>query len=457
MKKLAIIVFILVLAALALPLSNLVVGPPSVKLAAQAPEGDGQFAKAVAILEGKCVNCHTSEGKIPFYANFPIAKGIIQEDIDLGTQYVDYAEAFATDGGPVSEVVLAKTEYALEQGTMPPHQYLMLHWNGGLSGEEKQTILDWIKQTRVKHYAPEGHPPEVQERVIQPLPQSHNEDPKKVALGDKLYHDKRLSTDNSLACAGCHGLDLGGTDQKQFSEGVGGAVGGINAPTTLNSGFQFLQFWDGRAADLEEQAAGPVSNPIEMASNWEEAIPKLEQDAAFTAAFKEAYPGGYSEKTITSAIATFERALITPNSRFDKYLAGDGSALNENERKGYELFLANSCATCHVGQAMGGQSFELMGRKADYFGDRGNLTEADDGRYNVTKDEADRHKLKVPTLRNIALTFPYLHDGSTSDLKEVVNIMAKYEVGTTLSDKEADQIVAFLNTLTGELNGKLLQ
>jgi cytochrome c peroxidase len=218
------------------------------------------------------------------------------------------------------------------------------------------------------------------------------------------------------------------------------------------------QFWDGRAATLEEQAAGPVHNPIEMGSNWEEVIPKLEKDKEYVEAFKALYPDlGISGEAIVDAIATFERSLNTPNSRFDQYLRGDEDAINEDEKKGYELFKASGCATCHVGPAMGGESFERMGLKGDYFADRGNVQEVDEGLANFTKNEDDRHKFKVPSLRNIAVTYPYFHDGQTTDLKEAVKTMATYQEGLELSDEEADLIVKFLNTLTGEYKGQLLQ
>jgi len=459
MKRLVLVVIVLVVVAgLALPVSNLVVGLPASNSLSAIQTTDPHFDKAKAILAAKCVNCHTSEYNLPFYGKFPIAKPVIEWDIHEGIEYLDLVAAFQTQkGAPVSEVVLAKNEYVVERGTMPPMRYLALHWNGGLSASEKETVLAWVKETRRNHYAPAGLPPEVRERVIQPLPEDHGQDPAKVALGDKLYHDVRLSKDNTVSCASCHGLDKGGTDQEKFSEGVGGATGDINAPTTFNSGFQFVQFWDGRAATLEDQADGPVNNPIEMASNWPEAIPKLEQDAALTAAFKAQWPEGYSKDTVTSAIAIFERTLITPNSAFDKFLKGDQGALSPEARQGYGTFLDYACATCHAGKLMGGQSYEKMGRKADYFGDRGNVGKADYGRFNVTGEEEDRFRLKVPTLRNIALTMPYLHDGSTSDLAEVVGIMAKYMAGRDMASNDVGAVVQFLNALTGEYNGQVLQ
>jgi cytochrome c peroxidase len=453
MKRVGIIAVVVVLCAVALPLSNLFIGAPSASLE-KLGDGDTAFKAAAAILAEKCVNCHTVDYQLPFYAKLPVAKGVIEADIKLGLAHLDYVAALAQTP---SEVVLAKSEQALLDGSMPPARYLMLHWDGGLGDAEKTALLDWIRQERAARHPNTLAAEAFANDSVQPLPATHSEDPQKVVLGDKLYHDKRLSKDDSLSCAGCHDLAKGGTDQARFSTGVGGALGGINAPTTFNSGLQFLQFWDGRAPDLEAQADGPPNNPIEMATNWPDIIAKLNQDAAFKAEFDAVYPEGFSKETITSAIAVFERTLITPNSGLDKYLMGDENALNEEEKRGYALFKEYKCATCHVGQLMGGQSFETMGLKADYLADRGDtVTDADHGRFNVTKDEGDRGKLKVPTLRNIALTFPYLHDGATSDLKETVKIMAKYQVGRAISSADADAIVALLKQCTGEYKGALL-
>jgi len=272
-----------------------------------------------------------------------------------------------------------------------------------------------------------------------------------------LFHDARLSSDETVSCATCHDLAKGGTDQIRYSIGVGGAEGGINSPTVYNSGYQFLQFWDGRAADLQEQAAGPVTNPIEMAAEWETVLSKLSADKEFSRAFLAAYPEGITQETVTHAIAEFERTLITPNSAFDRYLTGEADALTAEQKQGYELFGEYGCTNCHVGSALGGQSFEKMGLEGDYIGDRGDPTEADRGRFSVTGDEADRGKFKVPTLRNIAQTYPYLHDGSTSDLAEVVRIMGQYQLGREIPDREAALVADFLGTLTGEYQGQVLQ
>ncbi len=457
MKRLFIVISVLVvLGGLALPVTNLVVGLPSNSIT-KAQTDDVVFAKALNALGTKCVNCHTPEYTLPFYAKFPVAKQIIETDIRQGTRFINYLEELFPPGKtPVSEPTLAKTEAVLLESSMPPLRYIALHWNGGLNAEERNNVFAWISQTRAKHYATAGTAELYRNDPVQPLPDIIAVDQAKAALGNKLFHDKRLSKDNSLACAGCHDLQKGGTDQKKFSEGVGQKFGDINAPTVFNAGFQFKQFWDGRAATLEEQADGPVNNPVEMASNWPEAIGKLQQDAELTQAFLAAYPQGYGKETITGAIAEFERTLVTP-SRLDHYLRGDANALSVEEKKGYGLFKAYRCANCHVGKLLGGQSFEIMGLYADYFKDRGNTQKPDFGRFNVTNKETDRFKLKVPTLRNIALTFPYLHDSSQSDLKQTIVIMAKYQTNKKLSDADAQTLLVFLNALTGEYNGQPLK
>jgi cytochrome c peroxidase len=294
------------------------------------------------------------------------------------------------------------------------------------------------------------------EEPIKPIPLELRLDAAKVALGDQLFHDTRLSKNNSLSCASCHALDRGGVDGLETSRGINGAKGPINAPTVFNSGFNFRQFWDGRAASLEEQAAGPVHNPKEMGSNWPEVLGKLSQDPALVSAFKQAYPDGLQPPNIQDAVATYERSLFTPNARFDKYLRGDAAAIDADELQGYRLFKRYGCVACHQGVNVGGNMFQMFGVMGDYFAKRGNPTEADLGRYNVTKNDADKHLFKVPSLRNIALTAPYFHDGSAKTLPEAVDVMFKYQLGRTAPAGDKALIVKFLHTLTGEYRGKPL-
>jgi cytochrome c peroxidase len=292
---------------------------------------------------------------------------------------------------------------------------------------------------------------------ITPLPLEMHLDLKKVELGQRLFLDSRLSRDNSTSCGSCHGLSTGGTDRRRRSIGIGGAQGDINAPTVFNSGFNFRQFWDGRAATLEDQIEGPLNHPKEMGSNWPDALHKLRDDPGYMTAFRALYPDGIQPPNVKDAIATFERSLVTSNSRFDKYLRGDQGALTEAERAGYQRFKAYGCVSCHQGMNVGGNMYQKFGVAADYFADRGNVTKADLGRFNVTGLERDRYRFRVPSLRNVAVTPPYFHDGSAATLADAVNVMAKYQLGRPLSVADRDLIVAFLFTLTGQYQGEALR
>jgi len=241
------------------------------------------------------------------------------------------------------------------------------------------------------------------------------------------------------------------------SIGVDGARGPINAPTVFNAALQFVQFWDGRAASLEEQAAGPVHNPLEMASSWAEVLPKLRSDGEYRDAFQRLYPAqGIRGETIVDAIAAFERTLITTNSRFDRFLQGESTALNALEQSGYQRFLDYGCASCHQGALLGGNMYQRFGVMGDYFEGRTTST-ADLGRFNVTGREEDRHVFKVPSLRNVAVTAPYFHDGSANSLEEAVIVMGRYQLGRHLSGADVASISAYLRTLTGEWQGRLLE
>ncbi len=288
----------------------------------------------------------------------------------------------------------------------------------------------------------------------QPLPREIKLDADKVLLGRKLFNDPRLSADNSISCASCHPLDKGGADGRVHAIGINGAEGVINTPTVLNSGFNFAQFWDGRAATLEEQIEGPINNPKEMGSNWGQITDKLKQDSDYRSAFSKLYRADVSAENIKDAIATFERSLVTPDSPFDRYLQGDNSAMSEQAQHGYELFQSYGCIACHQGLNLGGNMFEKMGLMGDYFEARGNLTEADQGRFNVTHKEEARYEFKVPGLRNVALTAPYFHDGSVATLPDAVAVMVRYQLGRTMPQQDLDDIVQFLNSLTGELGGQ---
>jgi cytochrome c peroxidase len=454
MKKLLWIVVLLGV-GLAFPVSNLFITRKT-DSALRANVKDARLEKVVAIFEQKCLDCHSDKAALPFYANLPVASSIIAKDIQRGTQALN-APQDCFGPTPANEAMLAKIQRVVETGSMPPKDYRLMHWGSGLTGEDKAALMTWIRFARAQaNGETDGNHPLFASPVL-PLVAPKGLNPEKVALGRKLYHDNRLSGDNTLSCASCHDLKKGGTDQAQYSTGIRGQKGGINAPTTFNAVHAFVQFWDGRAADLQAQAAGPVANPIEMGAKWEDVPAKLKADKEYADAFAKLYPEGITKDNITDAIAVFEKSLVTVNSRFDQFLRGKANALTADEQEGYRLFMADGCYTCHAGQALGGKSFERFSRYGDYFAERGNPTPADDGRFAVTKIESDRHKFKVPTLRNVAITFPYLHDGSTSDLAKVVKLMGRYQFHSDLPDNDVALVVKFLKTLTGELDGKPLE
>ena len=291
---------------------------------------------------------------------------------------------------------------------------------------------------------------------VTPLSVDANLNPQKVALGERLFNDPVLSHDNKVSCATCHSLETGGTDRLVRSIGIDGKRSDINAPTVFNSSLNFVQFWDGRAGTLEDQVDGPVNNPDEMGSSWDEAVQRLRSSPVYVTEFGAIYKDGVQAANVRDAIATFERSLVTPDSRFDRYLRGETTALNEQELHGYRLFKDYGCASCHQGAGVGGNLFEKFGVMSDYFARRGKITKADYGRFNVTNKKSDRHVFKVPSLRNIALTGPYFHDGAAASLEEAVRLMGLYQLGRTLTPAEIDSIVQFLNSLTGEYKGKAL-
>jgi cytochrome c peroxidase len=232
---------------------------------------------------------------------------------------------------------------------------------------------------------------------------------------------------------------------------VGQRIGSINAPGVYNAALNFAQFWDGRARTLEEQVDGPVTNPLEMGSRWEDVTAKLERDPATAAEFRAAFSDGVTPSNVRTAIADFERTLLTRDSPFDRFLAGDRAALGAEARAGYETFKSVGCTSCHQGANVGGNMFQRFGVLGDYFADRGNIGEADYGRFNVTKNEADRFVFRVPSLRNVEHTAPYFHDGSAETLEQAVQVMARYQLGRRLKDEQLRAIVAFLKSLSGDM------
>ncbi|MDP3010129.1 MAG: cytochrome c peroxidase [Methylococcales bacterium] len=458
MKKLLLFLLLSLIVILFFPISNLI-GLQGHNNPIPVVSGrSDNFVRVSQILQNKCVDCHSPDmTRMPIYSNLPIAKQLIAKDIKEAGARLILSKKFYSGEENITPLMLARLESVTQNGSMPPTQYLLMHWMDNLTADEKQSMLNWITEERTKLPWSQDAIDTLKGEPVQPLPLKVNLDQDKVALGDKLFHDHLLSGDNTLNCASCHDLTRGGTDQSKVATGIRGQQGSINSPTVYNAMYNITQFWDGRAKDLQEQAAGPVANPMEMGAKWDDVVEKLKQVSEYQKDFAKLYPEqGLTKTAVTDAIAVFEQSLVTPNARLDQYLRGKQDALTVDEKQGYELFKTN-CASCHSGPALGGLSFEKMGVKQDYFTLRGDsLTEADNGRFNVTKQEKDRHFFKVPVLRNIELTFPYFHDGSVDNLTDAVRIMGKIQVGKNFTNNEIGKIVAFLKTLTGEYKGKPL-
>ncbi|MEN9798580.1 MAG: hypothetical protein RL653_2276 [Pseudomonadota bacterium] len=275
----------------------------------------------------------------------------------------------------------------------------------------------------------------------------------KVALGRMLYFDTRLSKNHDISCNSCHALDKGGVDGEQFSKGHKGQLGGRNSPSVFNAALHVAQFWDGRAGTVEDQAKGPVLNPGEMAMPDAKQVEKvLSSMPQYVEAFAKAFPGekqSLSFDNAAKAIAAFERKLVTPG-RWDKFLAGDQEALTQAEKDGFDTFMASGCVACHAGVGVGGGMYQKLGLVQPW------PNQKDQGRFEVTKNEADKMMFKVPSLRNVAKTAPYFHDGSAKTLPEAIKLMAKHQVGRELPEKDVASIATFLEALNGEAPAALV-
>lgn len=282
------------------------------------------------------------------------------------------------------------------------------------------------------------------EEPIKPIPQSIAYDRAKAMLGKKLFHDPILSKDGTVACANCHQLDSGGDDGLNYSIGIRGEEEKINTPTVFNAFYNFRLFWDGRAKNLEEQVIGAIEGPGGMGHTMKGAVEQLKKEKEYRDIFSKIYPDGITSGNLVNAIAEFEKALITPGSPFDRYLRGDENVLTKEAKTGYSLFKSKGCILCHNGVIIGGN---LYNKFAIY--QESNSTHL--GRYNVTKREEDKFVFKVPSLRNIALTAPYMHDGRIMTLEEAVYRMIHYQLGRSMEPEEIRAIVVFLESLTGEI------
>ena len=281
---------------------------------------------------------------------------------------------------------------------------------------------------------------------IQPIEPAPVTDEAKVELGKQLFFDPRLSKSGFISCNSCHNLSMGGSDNLPTSIGHNWQEGPINSPTVLNSSLNLAQFWDGRAGDLQEQAGGPIANPMEMGFTHDLAVGVIASIPQYVESIKSVYKvDKVSINEITDAIAEFEKTLVTPNARFDKWLKGDDKAITAYELEGYELFKSVGCTACHNGVNVGGNSFQKMGLYEEYV-----TNNPAEGVAGLSGEDADRFKFKVPTLRNVELTYPYFHDGAYWKLEDSVDVMARLQLGRKLEKDEIAKITAFLKTLTGE-------
>ena len=279
----------------------------------------------------------------------------------------------------------------------------------------------------------------------------------KVALGKRLFHETHMSDSGRMACSTCHNLQSNGADGLPRAIGNDGAPMDFNTPTVFNSGLNHRQFWDGRARTLEEQIDFVMAGAVEFASSWPDIIARLRLSGEYENDFAALYPDGLTATNIRDAIATFERSLITPNSRFDRYLRGDAEAITAEEKEGYRLFKAYGCAACHQGQNVGGNLFHKLGIfKPYYTGAQQSSVSQNQGRFNVTGLEQDRNVFRVPSLRLAVLTSPYFHDGSIGSLEDAISIMEEFQLGRSITGRDIERIIAFLWTLPGEYQGQPL-
>lgn len=415
---------------------------------------DMKMADAMAhtLLEAKCAACHGARPEINTVVNF-FSGNLLRRDVQNARR------AWKMEGDPEMRSGLVdylKMDHVLRTRNMPPVQYTVVHLGSRLTPQD-------VALLRLR-YSEKG----AQQRRFRPIEpvELKPEDYVRAHLGYMLYHDARLSTNNAVSCSSCHDMSMGGTDHKPKSEGVPGAdgkpqLGGVNAPTVFNAAGHIRQFWDGRAADLKEQAGGPPLNPVEMGyaapEDWALIADKLKQDDLLATLFEYVYgEAGISGETITDAIAAFERTLATPGSAFDRYLQGDKDALDDEQKKGLAAFVSYGCATCHAGPALGGLSFEHINKRAPLRAHAVGYEEGAWGLCDFTKNEEHKDCFRVPTLRNVALTYPYFHTGTVQRLEEAVRIMFETQAGSTPSEGTLRAVTRFLEAQTGTLRGKSL-
>ena len=440
--------------------------------------------QAQIVLDYKCAACHAADAKPNSFLN-TLSLGLMQRHIDAAKASFTLEPDHSLHSGVVDYL---KMDRVLSTRRMPPASYSAVHLGSALTPADVAALRS--------HYKPEG----AQARMfmpISPVPApAAREEKARVLLGQLLYNDPRLSTTNEVSCASCHDLTKGGTDNKPKSDGVPGTdgkpqKGGVNAPSVYNAAGNIRQFWDGRAANLKEQAGGPPLNPVEMGyqypEDWQAIADKLGKDPRLAALFALAYGDeGITGDTITDAIAAYEQTLVTPDSDFDRYLKGDTEALSSEQKQGLKKFVLYGCATCHAGPTLGGISFENINTHADLrelatkgipgshssrpedascagchpdgvepaAAKNAEYQEGAFGRMDFTKNPAHKDLFRVPNLRNVALTWPYFHTGTVDSLEDAVRIMCMTQNAITPSETAVREITAFLHAQTGKLNGK---
>jgi cytochrome c peroxidase len=294
--------------------------------------------------------------------------------------------------------------------------------------------------------------PEESQTALAPLPEHIELDQRKVALGKRLWTDPRLSGDGAVSCSTCHMFTRGGANAEAHSQLRNRPPVALNVPSVFNLAFDFRFGWSGRYEDIGEILDTAMQSKSVMASSWSKAAERLARDSDCSAAFDAIYASRPTAGSIREVLALYSLSLLTPNARFDRYLRGE-TKLTLEEQHGYELFREYGCISCHQGINIGGNLLQRFGVVHDYLSERGNLTPADEGLFAATQRPEDRFVFRVPSLRNVALTAPYFHDGSAATLEEAISIMASYQLGRSLDGEQTKHIASFLRSLTGELDG----
>ncbi len=429
---------------------------------------DREAAKAMAdvIMQHKCAACHGENPQYSKFINF-FAFGKLRRDVE-GAQR---AFTIQHDGTVRGELVnMAKMDYVLRTRRMPPTAYTIMHPSSKLTMNDVKIMRYYYDEEFINNAA---------FRAITPVAEETDSvEQARILLGHILYFNPALSTNNEISCASCHDLTKGGTDNSAKSKGVPGAdgnpqLGGVNAPTVYNAETHIRQFWDGRAADLQEQAGGPPLNPVEMGydspDDWATIALELAKDDRIFGLFVKVYGNGtvsladrhnpevvvklITAETITDAIAAFEKTLVTPDSDFDLYLKGEGT-LTEAQMAGMQAFKDYGCYTCHVGPTLGGQSFEYINTNSPLRAHAEGYSEGAFGLKDFTKKDEHEDMFRVPSLRNVALTGPYFHTGTVTDLREAVRIMFNTQTAVTPSEATISNVTEFLKAQTGKYKGK---